>query len=319
MLAQPGRTTLLILIAATTAVPSAPAQQSAQTLSQLYHTAWTLRDGAPASIEAIAQTADGFLWLGSGTGLYRFDGVRFELFEPPAHQSMPSANVSELFATQDSGLWVGYRFGGISLLQRGTIRSYGEPDGLPRGSVITIVQDSAGITWVGTTTALARLEEGRWRRVGPDEGLAEGSVSALLVDRRRRLWVSTEAGVFLRADGATRFERVGPPLTSTGVSRIASALQEAPDGSIWGSSQESAMRQLSPSPDAHEGSAWPRVHGSGAMLVDRSGALWLALPRNEGIERVWLTSSARCGPAIRATTTHRWPFVGRRAQVARGP
>ena len=245
MPARSCRRTLLFLIVAATAAPAASAQEPGQTLSQLYHTAWTVREGAPAAVEALTQTADGFLWLGSGTGLTRFDGVRFELYEPPADQSMPSTNVSALAAARDSGLWVGYRFGGVSLIRRDTIHSYGERDGLPLGTVVTVVEDSEGTTWVGTTSALARLEGERWRTVGPDDGLAEGAVTAILADRNRRLWVSAEAGVFMRAAGATRFERIGPPLSSAGGSRIYSFLQEAPDGTIWGSSQDRGLRMVS--------------------------------------------------------------------------
>jgi signal transduction histidine kinase/ligand-binding sensor domain-containing protein len=288
MLAPPCRMTLLILISAATAVSVAPAQEPGQTLSQLYHTAWTQRDGAPADIEVLAQTTDGFLWLGSGTGLFRFDGVRFELFEPPPHQALPSTNVSALHATRDSGLWVGYRFGGVSLIRRGTIRSWGEDDSLPRGSVISVVEDSSGTTWVGTTGGLARLEEGRWHGVGPDEGLPEGNVTELLVDRRGRLWVSAEAGVFRRADGSTRFERIAPSLHSAGGSRIYSYFQETPDGAIWASSLDRGLQQLSPAPEGHEAEALPRVRESMDILIDRSGALWVAHPNNEGIERFWL-------------------------------
>jgi signal transduction histidine kinase/ligand-binding sensor domain-containing protein len=292
MLAQSCRRTLLPLIAAATAAHAASAQEVAQTLSQLYHTAWTVREGAPAAVEALAQTADGFLWLGSGTGLIRFDGVRFELYEPPADQSMPSTNVSALAATRDSGLWVGYRFGGVSLIRRDTIHSYGERDGLPLGSVVTVVEDAEGTTWVGTTSALARLEGERWRTVGPDDGLAEGAVTAILADRNRRLWVSAEAGVFMRAPGATRFERIGPPLSSAGGSRIYSFLQEAPDGTIWGSSQDRGLRVVSPAGELSKGAVWPSVRESMAIAIDPSGAMWIARPHNGGIERFWLDPSA---------------------------
>jgi signal transduction histidine kinase/ligand-binding sensor domain-containing protein len=288
MLAQSCRRIPLFLIAAATAAPAASAQEAAQTLSQLYHTAWTVREGAPAAVEALAQTADGFLWLGSGTGLTRFDGVRFELYEPPADQSMPSTNVSALAATRDSGLWVGYRFGGVSLIRRDTIHSYGERDGLPLGTVVTVVEDADGTTWVGTTSALARLEGERWRTVGPDDGMAEGAVTAILADRNRRLWVSAEAGVFMRAPGATRFERVGPPLASAGGSRIYSFLQEAPDGTIWGSSQDRGLRVVSPAGEIRKDAVWPSVREAMAIAIDPSGAMWIARPHNGGIERFWL-------------------------------
>ncbi len=273
---QPRKKIHLILVAATMAASTASAQEPAQTISQLYHTAWTMRDGAPGDVEALAQTSDGFLWLGSGTGLFRFDGVRFELFEAPAGQTMPSSNVSALFSTPDSGLWVGYRFGGVSLLQRGTIRSYGEPDGLPRGSILKFTQDAEGTIWAGATGGLARLDGDRWTTLGPREGLHEGAATAILADRRGRLWVSADAGVFMRASGAPRFERVGPPLNPSGVDKIYTFLQEAPDGSIWGSSEESGLRQLAPSDDGRAAAVEPRVGEVSAMLIDRHGSAWLA-------------------------------------------
>ena len=55
------------------------------------HTAWTAKDGAPPSIVALAQTKDGFLWVESRTGLYRFDGMSFEHYEPPDGPPFPSA------------------------------------------------------------------------------------------------------------------------------------------------------------------------------------------------------------------------------------
>ena len=306
MPAQPLRRMLVALVSATaTAAGSASAQepaaqQPAQTLSQLYHTAWTMRDGAPAGIEAIAQTADGFLWLGSGTGLVRFDGVRFELFEPPAGQSMPSANVSALLATADGGLWVGYRFGGVSLIHRGTIRSYGERDGLLRGTVLHMADDS-GTVWAGTTVGLARFDGGRWHTLGPADGLPESAVTAVLADRKRRIWVSADAGVFMRASGAARFERAGPPLNPSGVDKIYTThLAEAPDGSVWGSSEEAGLRQLAPSDDGRTVTLHSRPRDTSALLIDRSGALWLATPHRGGIERVWLDpprgAPERAGP-----------------------
>src|SRR5690242_15476167 len=63
-----------------------------RTLSELYHTAWSFQDGAPAEIHALAQTTDGFLWLGATTGLFRFDGVRFQPYKPQSGQTFPQRN-----------------------------------------------------------------------------------------------------------------------------------------------------------------------------------------------------------------------------------
>lgn len=287
---RPRSIALPILIAVTTVVSVAHAQDTVPTLSQLYHTAWTMREGAPGGVEALAQTSDGFLWLGAGTGLFRFDGVRFEAFEPPPGQLMPSVNVSTLFATRDSGLWVGYRFGGASLIRHGLIRSYGEPEGLPRGSVLKFAQDLEGTMWLGATGGVARLDGERWHPLGAAEGLPAGAATSILADREGRFWVSADAGVFVRAKGATRFERVGPPLNPSGVDKIYTFLQEAPDGSIWGSSEESGLLRLAPSGDDGDGAPPPRIDDVAAMLIDRHGAAWLTELRNRGIERVSLES-----------------------------
>src|ERR1700679_2943505 len=60
----------------------AAALDSDRTIAQFAHTSWGARDGAPSPVTALAQTSDGFLWLGSPDGLYRFDGVVFERYRP---------------------------------------------------------------------------------------------------------------------------------------------------------------------------------------------------------------------------------------------
>jgi DNA-binding NarL/FixJ family response regulator len=98
----------------------APAQRPEATLAQLAHRTWTARDGAPVGIQTLAQTRDGFLWLGGSTGLFRFDGVRFERYEPPPGQATPSNLVGVLHAVPDGTLWVGYMAaGGVSAVTAG--------------------------------------------------------------------------------------------------------------------------------------------------------------------------------------------------------
>lgn len=79
--------------------PTAVALDRDRTLAQFHHTAWTVSDGAPADIWALEQTRDGYLWLGTGTGLYRFDGVEFERFHPAAGEQFRSNNITALTAT----------------------------------------------------------------------------------------------------------------------------------------------------------------------------------------------------------------------------
>src|SRR5437773_10840839 len=79
-------------------------------VSQYAHTAWKIREGSfKGIIQAIAQTPDGYLWLGTEFGLLRFDGVRNVPWEPPADQHLPSSDTSQLLVATDGTLWIGTR------------------------------------------------------------------------------------------------------------------------------------------------------------------------------------------------------------------
>jgi hypothetical protein len=65
---------------------------------QVGHDLWTFKEGAPENVNALAQTVDGFLWLGTTTGLFRFDGIRFEAFHSPFGDKFLSTNIFSLFA-----------------------------------------------------------------------------------------------------------------------------------------------------------------------------------------------------------------------------
>ncbi len=101
-----------------------------RTLNQFQHRSWTAVDGAPAGIITMSQTVDGFLWLGTSAGLYRFDGIRFENYEP--HEgALLAQDVRALLSTPEGGLWVGYATGGASYLLNDKVVNYAEPEGLP--------------------------------------------------------------------------------------------------------------------------------------------------------------------------------------------
>ena len=83
-------------------------------LSQYGHTAWTARDGfSVGAIFAMAQTPDGYLWLGSEFGLFRFDGVHAVPWQPPAGQQLPDTPYA-LLVTRDGTLWIGTFAGLVS-------------------------------------------------------------------------------------------------------------------------------------------------------------------------------------------------------------
>ena len=85
-----------------------------QTLAQMYHSSWLFRDGLPRNMVAMVQTADGFLWMATDDGLYRFDGVSFDRYEPASGDPFPGTQITAIKATPDGGLWVGYGRVGVS-------------------------------------------------------------------------------------------------------------------------------------------------------------------------------------------------------------
>src|SRR5215813_13616461 len=77
-------------------------------VSQYAHRAWRIREGfTKGFISSIAQTPDGYLWLGTEFGLLRFDGVRNVAWEPPANQRLPSNQITNLLVARDGTLWIG--------------------------------------------------------------------------------------------------------------------------------------------------------------------------------------------------------------------
>ena len=139
---------LLIVLIAAFGPQWATAQTAPSEVQRLVHESWTFKDGAPEP-SAFAQTADGYLWVGSQAGLFRFDGMRFELFRSPFGDPLLSTNVSALFAA-DGGLWVGYVFGGFSFLKNGQVRNFHAAT----GRVINFARDTHGVIWASANTAV---------------------------------------------------------------------------------------------------------------------------------------------------------------------
>ena len=286
------RVALCVLIGASGTL--AHAQGPGPTLAQLSHRAWTIRDGAPGGVVALAQASDGFLWLGTQMGLYRFDGVRFERFEPPSGQTMPSLSVSTLLALPDSSLWIGYGAGGASVLTGGRLTNFDAPDGLPPGTLTAFARDSLGGFWAATTRGLVRRIGDRWRRVGPEDGYPGGTTAALMVDRRGTLWAAGLSGVFELPKGAHRFRWRAPSLDAPPGG--GGELREAPDGSVWAASMTHGLVRLS---DSAGGAPPPRGVRRRldrlifSLHVDRRASAWL-IGDQDGIAVLPL-SSVRSG------------------------
>lgn len=257
-------------------------------ITQLYHTAWTAKDGAPTGVESLAQTTDGYLWIAASAGLFRFDGVRFERIDSVRGQRLPSSNVMSLFAPQTGGLWVGYRFGGASFIRDGNVTNYGEREGLPGGSVTAFVEERSGVVWANTGRGLKRFGGSLWEDARETFNLPSEYVKTLHVARDGTLWVIVGHAVMLLRPGENVFVA-----TDLQTSEEDADFVEAPDGTLWLTDQNLGARAVYvPGETAATGKTtrnWIALrdpkHGSlWGKLVDRDGALWAASPG--GIHRV---------------------------------
>lgn len=270
-----------------------------RSLDELYHTSWTHAEGAPGEVYALAQTTDDYLWLGTATGLFRFDGIRFQSYKPQSGQAFSQRSVSSLFAVPDGGLWVGYRYGGVSFIKNGKVTDYGEQDGLPSGAVMAFARDRHGTVWIAAGEGgLARLEGSRWRKVGTDRGFT-GPADTVFVDHAGTVWVGTPTTVAYLAEGAHRFQTGAQHLRP-----IVESLAEAPDGSLWMAEGGYGVRPV-PLPGKPDGRSGPAVLvGAPAITFDRQGSLWITTA-GDGIRRVPQPERLR-PPKIRGPSA--WQF-----------
>ena len=247
----------------------AAALDSDRSIAQFAHTEWGPKEGAPSPITALAQTSDGYLWLGGPEGLYRFDGVVFERYHPQSGIPFPIGSVSSLLAVSNGDLWIGFSSGGVSLLRNGNARNYTTREGVPRGAVSGFAQDRAGTIWAATGGGLARLEGDRWREVGKDWNFPGGSARAVFLDHQGTLWVFTENTLAFLRSGANRFQP-----TSIRVGQVTQIAQAA-SGKLW---MAETSRSVRPIPLSDKGQPPDETEvqvGSIGILFDNDGALWI--------------------------------------------
>ena len=249
------------------------------------HTGWLQRDGAPANIAAIAQTTDGFLWVGTPFGLFRFDGAQFASYPMTwLEKALPSNDISALLSDGQGGLWIGFHAGGISHLgASGSMDEYSHSAGRGPASAQKFVYGKDGTLWAIGEYHLYRFQSGRWESFGKTHGLPDDPLFALFVDRDGTLWVSTRGHLFSMKQGDAGFEPY-PTKTFLVVDMV-----QMPDGEIWICD---AWRTVRPLNAARDRAGW-RINGYVRLAIEKSGNLWLAQDYRGVTHLAWRhTSSA---------------------------
>lgn len=281
----------------------------------------TAADGLPHDmVTALAQTPDGFLWIGTYEGLARFDGQRIEVFSPANTPALGDASIRELQVAHDGALVVTTSRGGVAVLRGGhwdnleatrdlpldVTSAWFDPEGrlwlgfgngeiwrladgrrerrwqLPTdGEVTGFLMDADQRVWVASRGGLARLvDDGTLITIGEREGFPPAAVHALITAPSGRLIVASGAGVF--AGGTEGFSPLHPDLAGV----ASRSLSTGPNGRILigtlarGLLQLSADGKLEAFNLGNEGLS-DRVT---RLLFDREGNLWVGTPT--GLDRL---------------------------------
>jgi len=256
---------LLFLLASSTSMFALDPDRD---LSQYTCRNWSRQNGLPGNgVNAIAQTTDGYLWLGTSSGLVRFDGVEFEL----QSSKLKTPTVTALAASKQGGLWLGLRDGAFAYCDGRNISPWDKEEwGGPNLNVNAFLESKAGDLWVAATGLAERVTPAKAvQGVLPPEGSTNYlDVHAVGEDSHGRIWFGTaQTGVYYwKNNTVTKFS--DPNLDEV----LVRAVVEDKEGSLWFSTDQGLARfdanlKKLPAPAMP---SEPR-----AMLVDRHGAVWI--------------------------------------------
>jgi signal transduction histidine kinase/ligand-binding sensor domain-containing protein len=241
-------------------------------LTQYSISHWTQEQGLPQNtIGAIAQTADGYLWLGTDEGLARFDGYEFVVFSRDTGK-LPSNSILALVAGPDGALWIGTP-SGLTEYRNRTFRTYTQKEGLPGNSVSSLFVDHAGILWIVAGGNLSRFDGSRFTNYLRERDIPINVVRFVTEDGRHILYVSGTNSVAQYVDG--KFVELIPAAALAAdfpgkiladhagnlwILGVRGLIRRSPDGKI---TRYGAREGLSDS------------FGLNTILEDRGGSIWV--------------------------------------------
>lgn len=259
--------------------PAAFALNPSLDVSQYAHTSWKIRDGfTKGIITSIAQTPDGYLWLGTEFGLFRFDGLKNVQWQPPTDQQLPDSHIYSLLAARNGTLWIGTA-NGLASWKDGKLIQYAELTGQ---YIFKLVEDREGTVWAGGVNApigkLCSIQNSHVKCYGQDGSLGRG-VLGLFEDSKGGLWVGVESGLWQWKSGPPKFFPL--PGEPNGIRSLA----EDEDGALLVGYKGGVQRFSDGKTEAY---SLPGIQGEFSakrLLRDRDGGLWIGT-QDRGIVHV---------------------------------
>ena len=157
-------------------------------------------NGLPTSeAKAITETQEGFIWIGSYSGLIRYDGNTFERLD----STTGIASVVSLFVDSKNRLWVGTNDGGVVVIENGLTRTFRIEDGLKSLSVRSITEDKAGNIYVGTTRGVAKIDAAMKVQTIEKPQIKDSYIRKLVADESGYIYGITQEGALFTIEDGT--------------------------------------------------------------------------------------------------------------------
>lgn len=261
-------------------------------------------------ITALAEDAQGLLWIGTTDGLIRYDGYRFRRYanDPVRSDSLPGNRIQTLMLASDGRLWVGTYSNGVAIYDprydgfRALAPTGAADPGRPPRTVRAMAETPDGCVWIGTTGAgLERIcgdGELKPHNVAGGEALQDDRISALAVDATGSLWIGSWRGISRLRAGGEQFQSVlsdpGDPEGFAGTTIRGFHVTEG--GDLWVGSQQGLMARLPAAVLDREEPPKPsevqrfRGEGLNAAIEPGDGSLWIG--HGSGIDVYALDGSA---------------------------
>jgi signal transduction histidine kinase/ligand-binding sensor domain-containing protein len=248
--------------------PCAFALNPSLEISQYAHKAWTIRDGFfKGTIDAIAQTPDGYLWLGTEFGLLRFDGVRSVPWQPPAGERLPSNLIISLLVARDGRLWIGTD-SGLAGWKDGKLAHY---PALAGQFVLSLHEDREGVIWAGAfappTGRLCAIRNTNAQCYGEDGSFGK-TVLSLYEGSDGILWAGTSAGLW-------RWKPGPPKLYPTRDLSSANGLTEDGNGVPLIAARSGIIQLVAGKLETYALPGPRQPFAATRLLRDREGGLWI--------------------------------------------
>jgi signal transduction histidine kinase/streptogramin lyase len=269
---------LLLSVAAAARVPE-------RSLAQYTHRTWSEESDAPRPVIAIAQGRRGYLWVAAGSGLYRFDGMSFELISSgidPIEHGAPSA----ILVRGNGDIWTNFeRSRRFAVYRDGKLSLLNAPPAPDRVQAMQEARD--GTVWMLTERIglpLLRYRAGKWAAFGTSAEAPLDNPFSMVVTSAGAVWVSFTGSVARLEPGSNRFETMRQSPRSLG------RLSLDPEERIWLSERTGTFPITGPGgrgkpPRLRHPYATDRGQIRGWPRFDREGNLWIATYYN-GLQRV---------------------------------